>query len=91
MNFADKTRAGLNPNKSKREMEVDTIGNWKKELSINDISNVIKETTCSMAEEHEDPSIMLLGLLITIEIVDKLFPKEEFDKYMASQEEKGDE
>lgn len=88
MNFADKNKAGLIPDKRKREL---TMKNWKKELSIDDISDVIKETTCSLAEEHEDPSIMLLGLLITIEIVDKLFPKEEFDKYMKSQETKGDE
>lgn len=93
MNFADsmKTRKNLNPDKSKREQVELAAENWKKEFSLNDISNAIREAACSLSEEIGDPSFMLFGMLITLDIAHKLFPKEELDKYMASQEEKGDE
>ena len=91
MNFADKTRAGLNQNKSRLKKAEEAMDNWKKQLSVNDISNVIKETAARMAEELEDPSVMLFGIVINLEIVDRLFPQEEFEKYMESQASKGDE
>lgn len=88
MNFAEyikKQSEEMNVDASKRQA-LDASVNWKKPISIAELSDAIKDVCEELTEESKDPMFLLMGLLITMEIVNKLFPEEELKQYVESQE-----
>lgn len=84
MNFSEK----IKENSQKHEVARETFENWKKPLSIEDVSTAIREIYREMADETGDPIAILEDLMVALKLVEKLFPKEEFEEYLK---EKGEE
>lgn len=88
MNFAEhikKLSEEKNVSGGKRQA-LDASANWKKPISIAELSDAIKDVCEELTEESKDPVFMLMGLLITLKTIDKLFPEEELKQYVESQE-----
>ena len=93
MNFADLIKKEI----EKAEAEKDegrafvaaSMEAWKKPLSIGNITEAIKDACNELAEETEDPLVILVGMMINIKLIETLFPREEFEAY--KREMKGEE
>ena len=87
MHFAAKAKDESLTASKKLEVAGEAFENWKKPLSIKDVSDTIFEVCKEVAEATGDQTIFLEGLYISLKLTDKLFPKEEFDEYLKAKGE----
>lgn len=87
MHFAAKAKDESLTDLQKLEVASEAFENWKKPLSVKDISDAILEVCKEIAEETGDEIIFLEGLYISLKLTDKLFPKKELDEYLKTKGE----
>lgn len=85
MNFEEYIKK-LSEEKNVDEIALDASVNWKKPLSIADLSDAVKDVCEELTEKSKDLTFMFMGMAVTIGIIDKLFPDEEWKQYVESQE-----
>lgn len=86
MNFADYVKNMSDMKDIGKKKAQDVYINWKKPFSIADLADAVKGVCEELTEEAKDPLFMLMGLAVTMGLVDKLFPEEEMKQYVESKE-----
>lgn len=90
MNFADSIKKTIKEYEElgdkKGVKRTEAINNIKKTLGFEDITEAIKTASIKLADETEDPSVLLVGLMININVLETLFPEDEINAYIAAQD-----
>ena len=90
MNFADSIKKSIKEYEKNGNKEgikrMEAIRDIKKTFGMEDITQAIKRACIKLADEMEDPSVLLVGLMINIEVLTTLFPGDEIKAYIEAQE-----